>query len=198
MSSQHQEILTKIKRPQQVKLLYNTNCTTLTYQGIYIPDLWKDFSEVTINASIDAVGVHAQVVRSGSKWTKIDSNLKVFESLAQENKIVLNVVPYISALNVWWLDSWLARFDSWNIERINPIISAPNDNIGVGIIPFQYRPALIDKLNNSKFQEKFTPIVDILTTIDNTNEWNDFLIRQSQIDANRSENWMQLFTQHIS
>ena len=94
--------------------------------------------------------------------------------------------------------SWLARFDAWAPENINPIISAPNDNIGVGIIPFQYRPALIDKLNNNKFQEKFTPIVDILTTIDNTNEWNDFLIRQSQIDANRSENWMQLFTQHIS
>jgi len=198
MSNQHQEILTKIKHPQQVTLLYNTNCTTLTYQGNYIPDLWKDFSEVTINASIDAVGVYAQVVRSGSKWTKIDSNLRVFETLAHENKIVLNVVPYISALNVWWLDSWLARFDAWAPENINPIMSAPNDNIGVGIIPFQYRSALIDKLNNNKFQEKFSPIVDILTTVDNTNDWNDFLIRQSQIDANRNENWMKLFTQHIS
>lgn len=190
ISHQHREILSKIKHPEKIKLHYNTNCTILTHQGIYIPDLWKPFKEVIINASIDAVGEYAEVVRSGCKWAEVDAVLTELEQLASHHAIHLNVVPYVSALNIWWMDSWLKRFDSWDPSRIQPIISDQHDFIGLSIIPKKFRVELIELLCNSKFSQQFSKAIYMLINHDNTKEWDNFLFRQRQIDSNRSESWV--------
>jgi len=195
ISEQHEEVLQKITDPESTQLHYNTNCTTLYYRKKYIPDLWKDFLKVTINASIDAVGPHAEVIRSGCHWEEINKVLTEFENLNNQNKITLCVTPYISSLNIWWIDSWLERFDRWTVEQVRPIVSGWTDPCGLGIIPYEFRPKLIKILADSKFSLQFADAIALLKECGNIHLWEEFLKRQQEIDANRNENWTKLFEQ---
>lgn len=195
ISEQHEEILKKIKDPGYTQLHYNTNCTTLYHRKKYIPDLWKDFQNVTVNVSIDAVGSAAEVVRSGSQWDEVSKVLTEFETLGKQNMITLCVTPYMSALNIWWIDSWLERFNQWDPEQVRPILSGENDPSGLDIIPYEFRSKLIEILNQSKFSKQFAGAVKILQEQDNTVIWSEFLERQQEIDENRHEQWTKLFKQ---
>tara|TARA_R110000803_G_scaffold13396_1_gene37711 strand:+ start:275 stop:1276 length:1002 start_codon:yes stop_codon:yes gene_type:complete len=191
ISGQHEEILKKIKKPKETHLHYNTNCTTLYHHKKYIPDLWTDFLKVTVNVSIDAVGPAAEVVRSGCRWKEVNKVLTEFENL----DITLCVTPYMSALNIWWIDTWLERFSHWNPEQIRPIISGKNDPLGLDIIPYKFRPKLIDILTRSKFSKQFIGVVNLLKKSNNTALWIKFVERQQEIDSNRQEHWTKLFEQ---
>ena len=162
LSEQHVEILEKISRPEQTKLHYNTNCMTLHYRNCYIPKLWSKFASITVNASIDAVGDTIECVRSGSRWNQINAVLQTLTEMHDKQQIFLNITPYMSALNIWWLEDWLQIFKSFDINQIRPIVSSCDDPQGLGIIPWTMRPSLIAILKNNKFSCQFTEAIKIL------------------------------------
>jgi len=169
-------------------LVYNTNCTTLYYKNQYIPDLWKPFNSVMINASIDAVGPAAEVVRSGTVWSDVDTVLSTLQQMTKTTRLGLSVTPVISALNIWWFDQWLEYFDSWNVNQVWPITAEYGDN-ALSVIPLHLRPAIIKMLEDSKFSERFVSAIDILKTQNNTDRWPAFVNEQQMLDLRRGENW---------
>lgn len=68
-----------------VELIYNTNLTRLNLKSRYIIDLWKNFSNVSVGASLDGEGAHAEYIRTNTKWDNVEKN----------RKILLNECPHI-------------------------------------------------------------------------------------------------------
>lgn len=191
LSEQHVDVLQSVPNPENVRLVYNTNCTTLKWRDQYIPDLWDRFDHVLVNVSIDAVGAPAEAVRSGTVWSEVESVLAELRQLETVKRVSVSVTPVVSALNIWWFDSWLEYFDSWSIDRVWPI-NTGGETIGLGIIPHHLRPAIIDMLANSKFSTRFESAIDILKTQDMTHRWPSFFQEQADLDKLRNENWHNL------
>lgn len=64
------------KKHTNVRLRYNTNCSTLKYKGTDFLKIWNDWDEtVVIDASIDSAGKPGEMQRYGSSWSKIKDNL---------------------------------------------------------------------------------------------------------------------------
>ncbi len=190
LSDQHLDILNLIPNPSEVRLVYNTNCTTLYYKDQYIPDLWKKFNNVSVNASIDAIGPAAEVVRSGTDWQQTELVLFQLCEIANKNRNVgISLTPVLSALNIWWFDKWLEYFDSWRIDKIWPITVNSGNMISLSTIPVSLRPPIIKMLEESKFFTKFRSAIDILKKDDSSRSWPNFVDNQIKLDLRRNENW---------
>lgn len=78
MIPEHHRILEYLieKEYYDVRLLYNSNLSTLQYKSIDWVDVWKRFDHVEMNASIDASGKPGEFQRLGSNWEVIRNNIK--------------------------------------------------------------------------------------------------------------------------
>ena len=58
-----------------LEIVYSSNFSVLTYKTVSVTELWKQFSNVTVMTSLDAIGPVAEYVRHGTNWRQIESNL---------------------------------------------------------------------------------------------------------------------------
>ena len=114
LSEQHYHILDKLIEHERfdVSLWYNTNLLILNYKKFNkeydMVDIWKKFNkssntgeQVTIAASIDAIGKRAEYIRHGTKWPTIEKHLKIMNQMQEENEnLFFKVTPVISIFNV--------------------------------------------------------------------------------------------------
>ena len=98
-----------------VKISYNTNCSTLTYNGKNVLDYWKLWNNdrVEVWPSIDEIEERAELLRSGTVWPKVVENLTAISSLPN-----VNIRPGITV-------------GAWNVRRLPVII---NYLINIGVI----------------------------------------------------------------
>jgi sulfatase maturation enzyme AslB (radical SAM superfamily) len=194
LNPQHVEILLNINNPSSVELTYNTNLHFLNYKKHYLPDIWSNFKKIRVNASIDAVNEMSAHIRSNTNWNKVETNLNI---LRQLSNVELFVTPVISALNIWWFDKWSEYFDWLDVKHMELIV--PVDiYTGVQIIPLDYRPALLDIIQNSKFASRLSLVSDMLITQFDTEHWDNFIFRQQELDQKRNEQWMKNFSNVVT
>ena len=98
-----------------VKLSYNTNLSTLTYGKKNVLDYWRkwEWGKLEVWPSIDEIGDRAELIRSGTVWTKVEENLK---ELAKLDNVIIR--PGITV-------------GAWNVFRLPEII---NHLISIGIV----------------------------------------------------------------
>lgn len=98
-----------------VKLSYNTNLSSLTYGKKNVLDYWRqwEWGKLEVWPSIDEIGKRAELIRSGTIWTKVEENLKELTKL--DNVIIR---PGITV-------------GAWNVFRLPEII---NHLISIGVI----------------------------------------------------------------
>ncbi len=90
-----------------VKLYYNTNLSTLEYEGQSVTRLWQGFEEVTVAASLDAWGERGEVIRHGQSWARA---LALRRRLREEApQVRFRVACTVTALNVWHLPDFHRR-----------------------------------------------------------------------------------------
>lgn len=95
---------------QNIRLSYNTNATIVDEKQL---DLWKKFAYVHLDVSIDGVGEVDELIREGTKWSTVETNIKYFKNLMDTNREYglkgIRVHPTVSTLNIesiWKLDRW--------------------------------------------------------------------------------------------
>lgn len=81
-----------------VRLRYNTNMSTLKYKNVPFIDVWKQFSNVEVGASIDDQGDIVEYIRTGVNWQRILSNMACIKQQVPHVRLV--VTPTIGILNV--------------------------------------------------------------------------------------------------
>ncbi|CAB4126016.1 4Fe4S-binding SPASM domain containing protein [uncultured Caudovirales phage] len=103
-----------------VKLNYNTNCSTFVYGKKNALDYWRqwDNDKVEVWPSLDEIGERAELIRSGTVWTKVEENLK--ELIKLDN---VTVRPGMT-------------IGAWNVRRLPVII---NHLIDIGVISAKHR-----------------------------------------------------------
>lgn len=190
LNPQHYQVLEKlIAQGADPAIMYSTNMTVLGAKSKHVKDLWPSFSLINVHASIDAVGKYAGIVRSGSDWSTVESNLKWVLSQPNCN---IKIATVISAINIWWLPELLDYFEWLSLDQFEPVLANADSVIGLGSIPDQYRPALINLLEQSKFAEKFNMqrAIDTLRNQRyNETNWYRFLAQQMIQDNYRNEKW---------
>lgn len=97
------EDLVQQDRAKDIKLIYTTNGSTLTFNDKKVTDYWAKFSAVNVLISLDAEGKAAEYWRDGTKWTQILMNLDSLNKLYLPN-VFVGIISSIGWPNVF---SWI-------------------------------------------------------------------------------------------
>ena len=196
------ELLDKNKR-HDVKISYNTNCTTFTYKNKDVFDYWKKWNadKLEIWPSIDEIGPRAELIRSGTVWSKVEANLKRLTTL--DNTLIQPGIT-VGAWNVFRLPeiiNHLVDIGVINSERhyqnffLNLIEMPLHYNIT--ILPDKFknktRKRLIkfigsfNKKHNTDIREHFTQVLAELSKAHNPNAAQRFVNMTAKVDNVRKE-----------
>lgn len=94
-----------------IPIAYNTNFSRLTYKSHDVIQLWRQFSDITVGASLDAMGNRAEYMRKGTVWNDICANRE--RMIREVPHVKFMISSTVSAYNVmtiteFW-DDWIAR-----------------------------------------------------------------------------------------
>jgi len=209
---EHWQILDKLVEKERfdVKLSYNTNCSTLEYGKKNVVDYWKQWQlgKLEVWPSLDEIGERAELIRSGTVWSKVEANLK---ELAQYDNIILRPGMTIGAWNVNRLPEIITYLVDLGVIRRHPkihqyinynnffinLLDHPK-HYHVSILPDEYRQATIKKLEtfiidyNKKYSTDissiFTQILHELKQPFNLEAAKKFLATSARVDDIRKEN----------
>lgn len=100
MLSEHYKLLLEIirrKRADKIALLYSSNLAKLKYGAYDVVPLWKQFKEITIQASIDGSHKRGEYLRTNLKWSQLEDNIELLQKECPH--IDFNIAPTISWMN---------------------------------------------------------------------------------------------------
>lgn len=132
---------------KDIVLFFNTNCTNVNKQFL---ELISQFDRVSINASLDGVGIVNEYIRAPSKWSQISENI---EKLARLPNVILGITPTIQVYNVFNIVPmmrWLAELN----ERHNKsmfmdfLINTHPFQLNVNILDDELRAAALKEIND--------------------------------------------------
>jgi radical SAM protein with 4Fe4S-binding SPASM domain len=186
-----------------VKISYNTNCSTLSYGKKNALDYWRQWEpwKIEVWPSLDEIGERAELIRSGTVWSKVEENLK--ELITLDN---ITVRPGMT-------------IGAWNVRRLPVIIDYLIDlgvvsakhkhqnffinllqhppHYHVSILPDDYRQETIAELRawieqhnkkyNTTVDHAFTHIIHELEQPFNLAAAKKFLWNTEKVDGVRNE-----------
>jgi len=179
------EELIATNQAHKISLLYNSNLTSLKYKDKNIVSIWKQFKKVTVNCSIDAVGLELEYIRSGANWNTIDSNIQLLKKL----DINIMISPVVSILNVWNLETLFIYAQKHKIKVDLNILEGP-DYLALNVIPDELKQLALDSVLKIK---KYIPdnvyasIIQLINNNINQCLFNHTLNHVLLLDSNRNE-----------
>jgi len=197
------ELLVKHKR-FDVRLSYNTNVSTLNYGGKNVIDYWKQWNlgKLEVWPSIDEIGPRAELIRSGTVWSKVENNLI---ELSKLDNIILRPGITVGAMNIFRLPEIieylkdigvLKQKHNYNNFYLN-LLEQPS-HYHVHILDDEFREQTITKLeiwiakfnleNNTDISSKFTQMLHELKKPRDLHSLKRFFQVTEQIDEIRNEN----------
>lgn len=153
INGDHWTLLQEIIDNQQahrIRLSYNTNLTTIKYKDKNIIDIWKNFKSVSIQCSIDAVGLPLEYIRSGSDWEKIKANLLELLKRSTESNISVSLSPVLNILNIWFIDDLYKYAKSIGVPVHMIILTGP-DYLALDVIPDLLKKTALEKIDRLEF-----------------------------------------------
>ncbi len=109
---------------EKIELTYTTNFSSLKYKDKDLITYWKKFPNLIIWASLDAMGPHAEVIRKGTDWDRIEKNMREIKELVPHAKF--QITPTISIWNVFQFPKFFDYLIENNLIDIN---SSPRFNL---------------------------------------------------------------------
>ena len=123
---EHYELLLRLidMNKTSVRLVYNTNLTEITFKGTSVFDLWNQFDNVAVCASLDASRERAEYLRCGTEWNNIVKNRQqMIEKCPNVYFWISATTGLINALHVpdfhrEWVELGLIKPENFNIQNI--------------------------------------------------------------------------------
>jgi MoaA/NifB/PqqE/SkfB family radical SAM enzyme len=121
---EHYRILKELVKREMfdVKLIYNTNFSRLNLKDDSVLELWKLFKNVSVGASLDAMGVRAEYIRKGTKWDQIERNReKMMEVCPTTDFYVSSTISIFNLLHITdfhkeWVNRGFIQAQDWNLN----------------------------------------------------------------------------------
>jgi sulfatase maturation enzyme AslB (radical SAM superfamily) len=179
VNADHWQVLEELissGQSRNIKLLYNSNLTSLKFKDKNIFEIWKQFKRVDILCSIDAVGEPLEYIRSGSTWNDIEKNILELLSMPESN-INIKLSPVMSILNIWFVEE-LCEFAQQHNLDLSPIILTGPTYLSIDVIPDALRDLALDKINSlKKYKIEETIILKMIDLV--TNNVNSFMFQHT-------------------
>jgi MoaA/NifB/PqqE/SkfB family radical SAM enzyme len=168
-----------------IKIRYNTNLSSLTFKNTSVIDLWRKFSNVHLNVSLDSWGDRAEYIREGTEWKTIIDNINTVKTNCPH--IHLGVSSVISAFNVYTLPEFTdylldnRLFEASSISFYNLI--HPNF-YSFDIFDAETKTGIIKKLSERKYNNSIrSRIKNVIRQLESSTV-NDELRRQFKDQTN--------------
>ena len=191
-----------------VRLMYNTNFSELSYKGRHVFDYWKHFKTVNVGASLDASGTRAEVLRKGTDWRQTVENRE--RMLKEVPHVDFYISATVSAANVLhvldfhreWTELGFIQAKDFNVN----ICQGP-EWYRIDILPEQFKrevvePAYLKHLEWLRPQDKleratngFASAINFMMAKDNSQHWDKFVAETAKLDGVRNEDFWQVFTE---
>lgn len=99
LMAEHYWILDRLValRRFQVVLRYNTNFSTLVFQGRDVLRLWDRFETVHVAASLDGMGRRGEYLRKGQVWSRVLENHARLREFSP--RLTFQIAPTLGAMN---------------------------------------------------------------------------------------------------
>ena len=155
MIERHYEFLQKcidMNHSKKMILEYNTNMSSLPNRVL---DMWTEFKQVRVGASIDGIEETLEYQRWPLKWTQAYKNLKKLDEYAQVHpNIFAWLACTVTAYNIWHIPKFMkwklqdSGFKKINNSKKRPIIThhvahGPK-RVNVRILPNHIKQKIVD------------------------------------------------------
>lgn len=129
------ELLTERKK-FSMALSYNTNASVIHYNKKNVLDYWSQWNKnkIFVMASIDEIGERAELIRSGTVWSRVEQNLI---SMSLLDTIIVKPSITVSAMNVIRLPEIVEHLASIGVIKSN------NFNVNVVFVPEHYHVSIL-------------------------------------------------------
>jgi MoaA/NifB/PqqE/SkfB family radical SAM enzyme len=206
MDPQHYKILDML-RPygKNIELKYATNGTTIGIKNNRtIHDYWPHFRSVAVNVSIDGIHSVYDYIRSGSSFSTVEENVKIFQSFPNVSRVVGAFTA--QAGNILQAAECIDYFiNQMNIVFYSHRVSYPNC-LSAQVLPQELKEIAIERLRNiekrlitfeaikqNNLLEKVTrqqikDNINYLRAKDQHHLWNDFIEFNRRLDITRNQN----------
>ena len=161
-------------------------------------ELWKNFSNIKISASLDAIGTVAEYVRHGTKWQTIESNLELVKTHCPN--VDFTVTSTVGLLNV---ASLIELQKSWHVGNILDLskfsmtVMLGPDHLVVSALPLKHKER-IDSLikthiawcrheGNNKLADQWNSVLTHMWAKDNSHHLAEFKRLTIIMDQHRKE-----------
>jgi len=198
-----------------VRLRYTTNFSNLRFKQKSIIDYWREFPDIQVSASLDAMGSRAEFVRHGTHWETVERNRQ--EMLEELPNIHFELTPTISLYNVWnwpdfhldWVERGLVDIENCRLNMLTDpdfmrLDSIPNDfKIELRSKYIDYKAWAYDKIKD-RIATKPDVVKDVLGKIDSviqfmntgkldTVKLKQFFEKNHGLDQHRKEDFWATF-----
>ena len=101
LQDEHYQILEALRARGRVdvRISYNTNFSVLRHRGVDVTELWRNFTNVHVEASLDASGARAELLRHGQEWRTVLENRERLRQQCPHARFSVSCT--VGALNVW-------------------------------------------------------------------------------------------------
>lgn len=202
VTEEHYQLLEYLIQNKATKMLlrYNTNFSVLTFKNYDILELWKQFDNVEILASIDGYGSLGEYIRKDMSWEIFKSNRLKINGLSN---ITFKIAPTISVYNLHHLPDLYKK--CLELKMISPldfyinILERPN-HFNVQIFPQETKRKISKEFesfyswldsNNIPTQIKyqFQECLDYMNGNDQSKYWGKFIKETEILDELRDESF---------
>lgn len=210
MDPQHYKILDMLKPyGENIEIKYATNGTMIGIKGgRTIHDYWPHFKSVAVNVSIDGIHDVYNYIRSGSDFSLVEENIKIFQSFSNVSRIVGAFTA--QAGNILQAAECIDYFiNEMNIVFYGNRVAHPNV-LSAQVLPQELKNKAIQRLtevsqrvstfsNIKKYpiletitQQQIRDNINYLQAKDQSHLWPDFLEFNRRLDATRKQNLLEV------
>ena len=213
LMEEHYNILDELSRRglYQVRLIYNTNFTHTNLKDRSVFEYWKKFNDISVGASLDAMGPRAEYIRKGTNWQQIEINRKKMLEICPD--VDFYISPTLSILNALHIPEF---HRNW-VER--GLICAQDLNVNILQDPLHYRidiapPAYKQQLTEvyqdhikwlktqgdplGRAIQGFESAITFMNATDNTHLIDTFWRKTNELDAIRKESCLDIIPELIA
>jgi MoaA/NifB/PqqE/SkfB family radical SAM enzyme len=202
MMEEHYNILDELERRGRfdVRLIYNTNFTQTKLKDREVFDYWRKFDSVSVGASLDAMGAHAEYIRKGTVWDTVERNRATMMEVCP--KVDFYISPTLSIMNALhlpkfhkaWVDKGYIAPQDLNV---NILQDPAHYRIDIANIKYKQRIRIVyeehlewlrplDSINRATIG--FESAINFMMATDNSNLIPKFWSLTHKLDAIRNEN----------
>ena len=191
---------------RDVRIQYNTNFSELRYKDKHVFDYWKNFTNVSVGASLDGMGPQAELIRKGTEWTQTESNRRrMIEEVPHVDFYISATVSSMNVLHVLkfhrdWVEKGLIMPKDFNVN----VCQSP-DWYRIDIFPTWFKeqviyPAYEEHIAWLEPQDDlqravtgFKSLLNMMKANDASDHWPRFVEETTKLDTIRNENFWDLF-----